>query len=177
MDQVQLGSWNLSILCSAWSPAYKRETNNRRCLEKERSQPGEHKKGCIEGQLVLGDHGLDHLTSGAKRTWMHPLWTLQAVQGWGDRERLWRVKFTAWRAFSAAEAEALLACIEGKRLASQWCHRRIILESDCARVIRVMLCSRTVLVWFRRCRVRDRTDQRSVSLYPRAKSYLSFCGI
>ena len=56
--------------------------------KKERSQPGEHKKGCIEGQLVLGDHGLDHLTSGAKRTWMHPLWTLQAVQGWGDRERL-----------------------------------------------------------------------------------------
>ena len=54
-----------------------------------------------------------------------------------------RVKFTAWRAncASAAEAEAH-ACVEGLRLASQWCHHPIILESDCARVTQVLLSTR-----------------------------------
>jgi ribonuclease HI len=55
------------------------------------------------------------------------------------------VKFTAWRALfncaSAAEAEAH-ACVEGLRLASQWCHHPIILESDCARVTQALLSMR-----------------------------------
>ena len=38
---------------------------------------------------------------------------------------------------SALEAEAL-ACVEGIRLASQWCQGLIILESDCDRVVQAL---------------------------------------
>ncbi|WVZ51469.1 hypothetical protein U9M48_002614 [Paspalum notatum var. saurae] len=48
------------------------------------------------------------------------------------------VIFTAWRVLfdcaSAKEAEAR-ACLEGLRLASQWCHEPVILESDCAQML------------------------------------------
>ncbi|RLN28562.1 retrotransposon protein, putative, unclassified [Panicum miliaceum] len=53
------------------------------------------------------------------------------------RDSAGRVVLMAWRAFfncaSAVEAEAL-ACVEGIKLASQWCQGPIILESNCARV-------------------------------------------
>ncbi|GJN23854.1 hypothetical protein PR202_gb11542 [Eleusine coracana subsp. coracana] len=48
------------------------------------------------------------------------------------------VCFTVWRVVlrcvSALEAEAL-ACVEGLRMATEWAHGRIIIESDCARVV------------------------------------------
>jgi len=57
------------------------------------------------------------------------------------RDSTGKIKLTAWRALfncsSAVEAEAH-ACVEGIRLASQWCHGPIILESDCARVVQAL---------------------------------------
>ncbi|WVZ52945.1 hypothetical protein U9M48_003943, partial [Paspalum notatum var. saurae] len=51
------------------------------------------------------------------------------------------VIFTAWRVLfdcaSAKEAEAR-ACLEGLRLASQWCHEPVILESDCAQMVEAL---------------------------------------
>ncbi|OEL13168.1 hypothetical protein BAE44_0025811, partial [Dichanthelium oligosanthes] len=51
------------------------------------------------------------------------------------------VQFTTWRVLfrcaDAAEAEAI-ACVEGIRLATQWCRQLVIIESDCARVVAVL---------------------------------------
>nr|CAB3473028.1 unnamed protein product [Digitaria exilis] len=48
---------------------------------------------------------------------------------------------TAWkvimRCSDAAEAEAM-ACLEGLQLAAQHCQAPVILESDCARVVRAL---------------------------------------
>jgi ribonuclease HI len=48
------------------------------------------------------------------------------------------VLFSAWKSFdrcgTAAEAEAI-ACVEGLRWANQWGLSRVIIESDCARVM------------------------------------------
>lgn len=56
------------------------------------------------------------------------------------------VIFTAWRAIfrcaNAAEAEAK-ACAEGVRLATQWTHGSVIIETDCARVLKAMRSRRT----------------------------------
>ncbi|WVZ55445.1 hypothetical protein U9M48_006105 [Paspalum notatum var. saurae] len=49
--------------------------------------------------------------------------------------------FTSWRALfgctGAEEAEAR-ACIEGLRLATQWSHGPVVLESDCARMVKAL---------------------------------------
>lgn len=51
------------------------------------------------------------------------------------------VVFTAWRALfrcsDAAEAEAR-ACVEGIRLAAEWAPGRVIIETDCARIVQAM---------------------------------------
>jgi len=54
------------------------------------------------------------------------------------RDNEGHVIFSAWRAIfncqDAAEAEAW-ACLEGLRLAAQWIHEPVIVESDCARIV------------------------------------------
>ncbi|KAF8779228.1 hypothetical protein HU200_002906 [Digitaria exilis] len=51
------------------------------------------------------------------------------------------VLFTAWRVIfqcaNAAEAEAR-ACMEGVRLATQWAQGSVIIESDCARMVKAL---------------------------------------
>ena len=68
--------------------------------------------------------------------------TGRAGAGIIGRDSAGMIKFTAWRALfhcgSAVEAEAL-ACVEGVRLASQWCQEPIVLESDCERVVQALL--------------------------------------
>jgi len=114
-----------------------------------------------KGKMQIGSaqSGLRKEASNPRETWSHPPdgWiklnvdasfvdaTGCAGAGMVARDSEGRVKFTAWRALfncaSAAEAEAH-ACVEGLRLASQWCHHPIILESDCARVTQALLSTR-----------------------------------
>jgi len=57
------------------------------------------------------------------------------------RDNKGQIILTAWRAIpechDAAEAEAW-ACLEGVRLAAQWIHEPVIVESDCARIVQAM---------------------------------------
>ncbi|WVZ73611.1 hypothetical protein U9M48_021897 [Paspalum notatum var. saurae] len=67
--------------------------------------------------------------------------TGQAGVGVIARDQEGSVIFTSWRVLfactSAKEAEAR-ACIEGLRLAAQWCHEPVILESDCAQIVEAL---------------------------------------
>jgi len=57
------------------------------------------------------------------------------------RDNEGHVIFSAWRSIfncqDAAEAEAW-ACLEGLRLAAQWIHEPVIVESDCARIVQAL---------------------------------------
>ena len=57
------------------------------------------------------------------------------------RDNEGHVIFSAWRAIfncqDAAEAEAW-ACLEGLRLAAQWIHEPVIVESDCASIVQAL---------------------------------------
>lgn len=57
------------------------------------------------------------------------------------RDSSGKIIFTAWRSLrrcsDAAEAEAL-ACVEGIRLAVEWASGRVIIESDCARIVQAL---------------------------------------
>ena len=65
----------------------------------------------------------------------------EAAIGVVARDSRGQVILTAWlvlfRCQDAIKAEAQ-ACLEGVRLAAQWSHGRVIIESDCARVIQSM---------------------------------------
>ncbi|KAG2657216.1 hypothetical protein PVAP13_1KG187831 [Panicum virgatum] len=104
-----------------------------------------------KGKMQIGSaqSGLRKEASNPRETWSHPSdgWIkLNVDASFVDatgcagtmmvaRDSEGRVKFTAWRALfncaSAAEAEAH-ACVEGLRLASQWCHHPIIRIGLCS---------------------------------------------